>query len=180
MPAPIKVELTPHDLRWSGAALDEGERVKSALGDNLVIVHHVGSTAIPGIRAKPVIDLMPVVESLDRLDAARDRIEALGYAWWGEYGLPGRRYCHLDDQRTGWRLVQLHCYQQGNTEIIRHIAFRDYLRSRPEIAARYEAEKIRCGALHPNDSHAYSDCKSDWIRRVEAMAMTELGRKRGS
>lgn len=175
MSAPIKVELEPHDPRWIGMALVEGERLKSALGDNLLIVHHVGSTSIPDIHAKPVIDLMPVVASLDRLDAAQAEIEALGYRWWGEFGLPGRRYCNLDDPATGKRRIQLHCYQNGNREIARHLAFRDYLRLHPEIAAQYEAEKMRCRNLNPDDSHAYSECKSDWIRRVEAKAMAELG-----
>jgi len=83
------------------------------------------------------------------------QLESLGYGWWGEYGLPGRRYCTLDDPQTGRRRVQLHGYLNGSAEITRHLAFRDYLRARPDVAQAYDAEKERCRKLHPFDSHAY-------------------------
>ena len=91
-----------HDPLWVSIVAKESQQ--AALGDNLIDVHHIGSTAIPGIRAKPVIDLIPVVRSLNQLDQSQRDIEALGYSWRGEYGLPGRRYCILDDPQTGRRL----------------------------------------------------------------------------
>ncbi len=171
MPPPIPVELRPYTPAWAEAARREAARLAEALGDRLVVVHHVGSTAIPGIRAKPILDLLPVVSDMAAFDAVRPRVEALGYAWWGEYGLPGRRYCTLDDAETGRRRVQLHCYEQGSPEIERHVAFRDHLRSHPDVAAAYDAEKERCRLLHPMDSHAYTVCKTEWIRRIEAEAV---------
>lgn len=171
MLAPIQVELHAHDPRWAGQAQAESDLLASVLGPILLTVHHVGSTAIPGIRAKPVLDLMPVVAELASLDRRRAEVEALGYQWWGERGLPGRRYCTKTDRTTRRRLVQLHCYAQGSPEITRHLAFRDHLRRHPDIAAAYEREKVRCQALHPDDSHAYSDCKSAWIQRIEADAL---------
>lgn len=171
MPPPIAVALVQHDPAWADQARREGDRLKGAAGEAVLAIHHIGSTAIPGIRAKPVLDLIPVVRSLEIFDASRPVIEALGYSWWGEYGLPGRRYCTLDDPQTGNRLVQLHCFEQGSPEIARHLAFRDYLRVHPEIARAYEAEKIRCRDRHPGNSHAYGDCKAVWIGRIEAQAL---------
>jgi GrpB-like predicted nucleotidyltransferase (UPF0157 family) len=170
-PPPVKVELVPHDPRWTALAEAEGRSLAAAVGSCLLTVHHIGSTAIPGIRAKPVLDLMPVVLSLAALDGRRRELEALGYAWWGELGLPGRRYCARSETGTGRRLVQLHCYAEGSPEITRHLAFRDYLRERPDIARAYDREKARCQILHPDNSHAYGDCKNAWIRKVEAAAL---------
>jgi GrpB-like predicted nucleotidyltransferase (UPF0157 family) len=174
MPAPIAVELQPYDPTWAEEARDESLRLSDALGDALLTVHHVGSTAIPGIRAKPILDLIPVFATMLALDETRGLIEALGYVWWGEYGLSGRRYCTLDDPLTGRRKVQLHGYLAGSAEIVRHLAFRDFLRAQPNVARAYEAEKIRCRDLHPLDSHAYSDCKGDWVHRIQEEAIAHL------
>lgn len=171
VPQPFPVELVPHDPQWSARAAMESTAFSDIVGPALLTVHHIGSTSIPGIAAKPILDLMPVVTHLAELDGQRDAIEAAGYEWWGEYGLPGRRYCTKNDPATGRRLVQLHCYETGSPEIERHLAFRNYLRERPDVARAYEEEKARCRGLHPDDSHAYSDCKDAWIKRHEAEAL---------
>jgi GrpB-like predicted nucleotidyltransferase (UPF0157 family) len=172
MPPAFKVELRPHDPQWASNAEAESQALAAVMGSCLLNVQHIGSTAIPDIHAKPVLDLMPVVTCLAELDDRRQQIEGLGYEWWGELGLPGRRYCSKSDPDTGRRLVQLHCYAQGSQEITRHLAFRDYLRRHPDVARAYDREKIRCRALHPDDSHAYGDCKGQWIETAEAEALT--------
>jgi len=88
-----KVELRPHDPTWRVHAQIESKRLANVLGDNLVVIEHIGSTAIAGIQAKPVIDLLPIVRNLAQLDHQRTNIEELGYAWWGEFHISGRRYC---------------------------------------------------------------------------------------
>jgi GrpB-like predicted nucleotidyltransferase (UPF0157 family) len=104
------------------------------LGSVLVIVHHIGSTSVPGLAAKPIIDLMPLVTDLVDLDQQCWLIEALGYKWHGEFGILGRRYFTLYDQ-TGIRIVQLHFSKADSSHAERHIAFRDYLRNHPEAAS---------------------------------------------
>jgi GrpB-like predicted nucleotidyltransferase (UPF0157 family) len=173
MPEVIAVELAPYSPDWAKSAAQEGARIRDAIGGSvIVIVHHIGSTSIPGIRAKPIVDLMPLVSSLAELDAARAKIEALGYEWFGEYGISGRRYCKRDDSKTGKRLVQLHFFEANSPEVHRHLAFRDYLRLHPDLAKAYEAEKLRCQRRYPANSHAYSDAKSAWIQSVQEIALT--------
>jgi GrpB-like predicted nucleotidyltransferase (UPF0157 family) len=168
---PYAVRLEPHDPHWAELASREGARLMDAAEKALLSVHHIGSTSIPGILAKPIIDLMGIAPDLETLEQARPRLEAIGYAWHGEYGVEGRRYCTLSDAGSGTRLFHLHCYSEGNHSILRHLAFRDYLRARPEKADAYERMKRGCAAKHPEDSNAYTICKDRWIKQVEREAL---------
>ncbi|WEK51120.1 MAG: GrpB family protein [Candidatus Kaistia colombiensis] len=171
MPPPIPVDLQPHSPAWLDAAAREEQRLAEALGPQLIAVHHIGSTAIAGIVAKPILDLIPEVRSLEAFDACRLVLLHLGYEWWGEYGMAGRRYATLTDGATGQRCIQLHVFEQGSPHIERHLAFRDFLRAHPAKAREYEAVKLRSRDRHPHDSHAYSDAKSAWVQATEAEAI---------
>jgi GrpB-like predicted nucleotidyltransferase (UPF0157 family) len=141
------------------------------LGKTLLRVYHVGSTAIPCMAAKPIVDLIPVVSNLEALDAARERVEAIGYEWWGEFGIAERRYCTLNSEHDGRRIVNAHFYADGNPEIERHVAFRDYLRANPEVAGEYETLKRELAARYPDNVGAYADAKTPWIRSIEPTAL---------
>ena len=164
---PEAVRLAPHDPTWAAKAAEEATRLRAAASRRLQRVHHIGSTAVAGLAAKPIIDLLGTAPDLAALDGARSTFEALGYEWKGEYGLTGRRYCRLDDPVSGERRIHLHCYQTDDPAIARLLAFRDLLRSSPRTAAEYEQEKRRCARLHPADSGAYTACKGEWIRLIE-------------
>jgi GrpB-like predicted nucleotidyltransferase (UPF0157 family) len=169
MPPPIPVVLAAFDPTWARLADARAEQLR-VLGGCLVGVHHIGSTSIAGLAAKPILDLMPLVRDLAVLDRERGRVESLGYAWHGENGISERRYCTLCDE-SGVRIVQLHCFRAGSPHATRHLAFRDYLRAHPDVVRAYEAEKRRAQKLHPDNSHAYGAAKSAWIQRTEAIAL---------
>lgn len=136
--------------------------LKDLIGDALLAVHHIGSTAVPGLPAKPIVDLLAVVTDLAMLDLHRTAMAARGYRWRGENGEPGRRYFTRDDD-AGHRCLHLHAYAAGAARIAAHLAFRDRLRAEPLLARDYAEEKARCAALHPLDSAAYTACKAGWI-----------------
>ena len=158
------IELVVYDPRWAAIADAEAARLKAVLGELIVAVHHIGSTSIPGIRAKPIVDLVPVVSNMNELDVRADKVRAMGYEWRGEYGIAGRRFCPLTDQNTGERVFHAHFFVQGWVEIERHLAFRDYLRCHEGEARAYESQKLAAVALHPDDGTAYTNAKAPWIK----------------
>ncbi len=162
------VSLAPHDPAWAPIAAGEIERISMAIGAAVLRVEHIGSTAIPGIAAKPTIDLLPVVRGENDLDPCRAPMESIGYRWRGEYGIAGRRYSVLE--RDGKRLFHVHVFAAGNENIVRHMAFRDYLRAHREEALAYEAVKREAAAAHPDNSMAYNDHKSEWVRACQERA----------
>src|SRR5918993_5992034 len=118
-----RVEVVPHDPRWRGAFEAEAKQVAAALGENVVAIHHVGSTAIPDIYAKPVIDLLVEVREITGVDGRSSAMESLGYEVMGEYGIPGRRFFRKDT-RAGIRTHNIHAFEAGSAEAERHLAFR--------------------------------------------------------
>jgi GrpB-like predicted nucleotidyltransferase (UPF0157 family) len=163
----IPVSLVDHDPGWAGVAAAHAAKL-SVLGDLVLAIHHIGSTSVPGLVAKPIIDLLPVVSSIAALDEQLWKVEALGYRLYGEYGLPGRRFCALHGENT--RLVHLHFFEQGSDQIFHNLAFRDYIRSHPEAAAAYVAEKQRARALHPDNSHGYTAEKGAFVQDMSKRA----------
>ncbi len=165
----LTVELKPHDPRWVVDYKRESAVVAEAMGDACAAIHHIGSTAISGICAKPVIDMLAVVRNVEALDARSPQMEALGYEVMGEFGIPGRRYFRKDDA-LGNRTHQIHAFAVGSLQIARHVAFRDFLRAHPEYAKEYDALKQRLAAQFPSDISAYTDGKDGFIARVDALA----------
>src|ERR1700754_549093 len=143
-----RVEVVPHDPRWRDAFEAEARRVAEALGENVAAVHHIGSTSIPGIYAKPVVDMLVEVRDVAEVDGRSAAMESIGYEVMGEYGIPGRRYFRKDD-RDGVRTHHIHAFEAGSAEVVRHLAFRDYMLAHPADAQRYSELKRRLAEEHP-------------------------------
>lgn len=163
------VEVVPHDPRWRDAFEAEAKQVAAALGENAVAIHHAGSTAIPGIHAKPIIDLLVEVRDVAETDARSAAMASLGYQVMGEYGMPGRRYFRKDGA-DGTRTHHVHAFLAGSGEVERHLAFRDYLIAHPADARRYGELKRKLAAEHPRDADAYMDGKDGFIREMDRRA----------
>jgi GrpB-like predicted nucleotidyltransferase (UPF0157 family) len=138
------------------------------LGTIVVSTHHIGSTAVPGLRAKPIIDILLEVSSLPELDERADRLEKLGYEAMGEFGIPGRRYFR---KGRSARTHHIHAFKRGDTHIRRHLAFRDYLIAHAEIAAQYGRLKAGLAAEFANDNEGYCAGKDGFVKFYEAEAL---------
>jgi GrpB-like predicted nucleotidyltransferase (UPF0157 family) len=150
-----------------------GKEAAPAFGKNLLEIHHIGSTAIPGIYAKPIIDMLPVVADIAAVDECISQMKSLGYEALGEFGIPQRRYFRRNNA-AGVRTHQIHAFQIGSPAITRHLAFRDFLRAHPEIALQYSDLKRRLADSHPNDIEAYMDGKDAFVKEIEARALSWL------
>lgn len=158
-----------YSSRWPSQFVREEERIRQFLGDAIVDVHHIGSTSVPGLAAKPVIDLLPVVRDIADVDVLTAALVADGYRSWGEYGIAGRRYFTRD--RDGVRFCNVHVFATDSREIERHLAFAEYLRADADVRCEYESLKRAVYAQHPDDIAAYCAGKDAWIQRIEPMAV---------
>ena len=164
-----KVEVVPHDPRWRDAFEAEAKHVAAALGENVVAVHHIGSTAIPNIYAKPIVDLLVEAGDIAEVDGRSSSMESLGYEVMGEYGIPGRRYFRKDNEE-GIRTHHIHAFKAGSAEGERHLAFRDYMNAHPLEAQRYSELKRRLAKEHPQSLDRYMDGKDGFIKEMERRA----------
>jgi GrpB-like predicted nucleotidyltransferase (UPF0157 family) len=165
-----KIKVVAYDPSWKSQFEREANRIAHALGEIVVSLHHIGSTAIPGIFAKPIIDILLEVGDIVQLDDKRAAMEQLGYEAIGEFGIPGRRYFRKDNP-SGTRTHQVHAFQVNSPEIERHLAFRDYMIAHPLEAQTYSALKQRLALEHPEDIEAYMDGKDAYIKEHEARAI---------
>ncbi|BDY04483.1 GrpB family protein [Ferrimonas sp. YFM] len=164
-----EITVEPYSLDWPERFQQEAGKISDLLRLEGARLHHIGSTAVPGLAAKPVIDMLMQVPSLAELDAVSPRLEALGYLAKGEFGIGGRRYFQKGGAQ---RTHHLHCYQAGSLEIRRHLAFRDYLRAHPDVARAYGDIKLEGAALCQHDIQRYMAHKNDFIQCHEALALT--------
>jgi GrpB-like predicted nucleotidyltransferase (UPF0157 family) len=164
-----KVEVVPYSPDWENLFNSEQALLKDLFGKNAVGIYHIGSTSVPGLSAKPIIDVMIEVENLGLIDFVTDDIERVGYEAKGENGIAGRSFFQKSNE-NGVRLYHVHAFEQGNIEINRHLVFRDYLRTHPEHAAKYAEVKQRAAARNPYDIESYMMEKEPIIKELEKQA----------
>ena len=166
----MTVIVVPHDPHWAQEYSSDSAVISAALGPTVTAIHHIGSTSISGIYAKPIIDLLVEVRSVAEVDERTERLTTQGYEAMGEYGLPGRRYFRKESP-VGVRKFHVHAYAAGSAEAERHLAFRDYLRAHSEVAEEYSELKRRLAERFPTDIEAYMDGKDPFIQATEAAAL---------
>ncbi|MBN2560096.1 MAG: GrpB family protein [Phycisphaerae bacterium] len=178
-----EVTIAPYDPAWPESFRQEKEHLLSCLPNDLIRrIEHFGSTAVPGLAAKPIVDLLVEVTNLP---ATRVRIapvlESQGYDYFwrpthGDDGPPFYAWFIKRDPRTGARTHHIHMVEAHFAEHWDRLLFRDYLVEHSEVARKYEALKIRLASASPRDRVAYTRGKADFIDRVTARAKRYDGR----
>ena len=164
------IVVTDYQPLWEQQFEMIAAMVRRILGDNCVAIHHIGSTSVKGLSAKPTIDVLPVVKRIEAVDGCQACFEAEGFEYLGEYGITGRRYLRQvvgeDDK------AHLHIFSENSQMvIIRHLAVRDYLRQHYAEAEAYAALKKELAMHYPYDVEGYCDGKDAFVQALERRAL---------
>ncbi|GKV56131.1 hypothetical protein NCCP2222_20780 [Sporosarcina sp. NCCP-2222] len=170
-----KVEVLTYSDEWPLKFREAAKELQRVFGSELLAIHHIGSTSVVGLSAKPIIDIMPVVKEIARIDFFNQTMLELGYEAKGENGIVGRRYFQKGgDERTH----HIHVYEEGSPEIGRHLAFRDYLREHPDMAEKYGELKEGLAKRYPRDVAAYIRGKEQLALEIEREALEWVRKKK--
>ncbi len=160
-----KIVVVPYDPEWPKVYEREALKIREALGANCIDIYHIGSTAVPGLSAKPVIDMIALLKDPEQ---AIGFLKELGFEYKGEYNIPLRYYFN----RSEGVVANLHVYEEGHPEIELNLLFRDYLRAHPEAREEYRSLKERLlqdkSSYEKNNSFftGYNLGKDAFIRKV--------------
>lgn len=158
------VKVSPYNSSWPEMFKQEAHLIKQALGDNCIAIHHIGSTSIPGLSAKPILDILPVVKNILHVDKASESMQQLGYEVKGEHGIAFRRFFQ---KGTPSKTHNVHVYEEGDPEIDRYIRFRDWLRSNPNDALTYSNLKLDLAKKFPEDILNYCLGKDAFVAGID-------------
>ena len=166
----IPITIEDYDSLWPGIYEGEKERIVRALGDSMVAIEHVGSTAVPRLGAKPIIDIMAAVRELSDIDKCVGPLQIIGYWKDPKFDLGWSLFLKGPPKLYGGAAFHLHLVQHGSDVWERHLLFRDFLRSHPEKAQEYHRLKKELASRYVHDREAYTEAKASFVRSVEELA----------
>ncbi|QWH17967.1 GrpB family protein [Bacillus mycoides] len=156
-----KVFLVPWTEEWEIEFIKEKQLIEEQIGEYILAIHHIGSTSIPYLSAKPIIDI--AIELKDYIDGIKCiiKLEQLNYRYRKDV-LPERYYFNKGEPRTH----QIHMYEQGNPYLMEQLSFRDYLKNNTTSRMQYEQLKIQLSKANPNNKHKYAEDKTNFIKSI--------------
>ena len=160
-----KVIVLPYDKAWKSAFEEIKQESKSAIGDLIIGIEHVGSTSVEGMSAKPIIDIDVIIKDYSIFDSVVSKLETIGYRHVGNQGIKDREVFKYSDKS---QLQKHHLYvcPQQSEELQRHIKFRDFLRNHSETVKKYSLVKETAAQLFPDDIEKYIEYKSPYIEEL--------------
>jgi GrpB-like predicted nucleotidyltransferase (UPF0157 family) len=170
MKRPVRVE--EYNPEWSKLFENEKQRILTAVGSHIVRIEHVGSTAVVGLGAKPIIDMMIAVKTLSDADKCINPLERIGYRYVPEHEAttPERRYFHKGNPPKEQH-YHIHMVELTSGFWMRHLLFRDYLRTHPEVAQKYYQLKRRLATEYGSDRDGYTQAKTAFIEDAVTRAL---------
>ncbi len=171
------IQLVDHDPRWKEQFEAEAKLIKKVFGSEMVALHHIGSTAIPGIKAKPIIDMLGEVKDIQEVPSFNIPMTRIGYQAKGEMGITGRQYYRKGLRQT--HTHHLHIFQTGHPEIRRHLAFVEYMASHPSEAKEYGELKEKLVREFREKPEEYTSAKTNFIKAIDERAAAGNGAKAG-
>ncbi|TFJ89938.1 GrpB family protein [Lentibacillus salicampi] len=157
-----EVFLVPWTEDWLKEFLLEKGRIQEKIGKYILAIHHIGSTAVEGLSAKPIIDIAVEIKEFNDGKHCVSLLESLGYSYKGTNILPDRHYFNKGEPRTH----QIHMYQSGNRFLMEQLKFRDYLRNNDKARMEYQELKMNLSKANKNDKHKYADEKTDFVKSI--------------
>ena len=170
------IQVVEHQLSWAATFELEAIALSRVFGDSVIAIHHIGSTSVRGLSAKPIVDMLVVLRETSTIDRFDSGMEGLGYRVRGECldaevpGTPGRFYFSKDT--AGIRTHHVHACAEGHPQVVDLLAMRDYLRSHPERAGQYGALKRDLAVRHRNDNVSYMRGKDTFVKALIEEART--------
>lgn len=165
-----EVVVRPYDEFWPILFQQEAKRIKEVLKDEIVVMHHIGSTSIPNCYSKPIIDILLEVKDIAKIDDYNKDMIELGYEPRGELGISGRRYFSKENPKDV-RTHHIHSFQSGNIELVRHLSFRNYMIAHPEDIRVYSELKRVLARRFQWDVDGYIAGKHLYMERMETVAL---------
>jgi len=169
-----EVVIVEYNPQWQTLFAEEAARIREVVGNDILAIEHIGSTAVPGLAAKPIIDLMVGVRSLVDGQRAISPLAALGYVYWAEDPRLDRMFLVKGMPPYGTQRTHHVHIVEAYGEFWERLLFRDYLRTHPDEAQRYAALKRKLAGRFCNDRERYTEGKSEYIEAVMQKARTEL------
>ncbi|WP_068774116.1 GrpB family protein [Paenibacillus sp. FJAT-26967] len=173
-----RTEIVPWTENWFDLYRKEEALLQSIFSNELIDIHHIGSTSVPQIGfAKPIIDILIIVQNIIKVDEYNEQMIHQGYKSRGEQGIAGRRYF---PKGGDCRTHHVHIYEAGNINIEYHLNFKEYLMNHPDEATTYGKLKLHLAQQSPDNVHAYQDEKEAFCTEIVKKAMkwaTENERK---
>ena len=164
------IRIVAYDPTWPRLFSSEAAKIRAALGDVAVDVHHVGSTSVPGLRSKPIVDILVTVSDISDPASYRAPLERIGYGFTDDPEFPDFHFFGRPRRRP--RRFHVHVCEAGGAHERRHLAVRDYLAAHPQEARRYGSIKAEAAASFPGDRIAYMDAKDPWVSGLQGRALS--------